>query len=215
MILLRSLTDLWVLHSHPTIYAYVYWYVTEPVSASLGSLVIFELYRRVLELYPGVARLARKLIAVIFALVLSRFLVHAVFSQQSNAGVNVLILLRDLRIVQSAFLVGIILLVRHYGIAIGKNLAGMIGGYGVYMGLGLLDITLRAYLGDSVQAWWAYIHQSCYLLVLGVWCWSLWCPASLLVKYGGPLESDYRLLVERTVTQLDRVYNYLWKSVSP
>lgn len=128
MILLRSLTDLWVLHSHPTIYAYVYWYVTEPVSASLGSLVIFELYRRVLELYPGVARLARKLIAVIFALVLSRFLVHAVFSQQSNAGVNVLILLRDLRIVQSAFLVGIILLVRHYGIAIGKNLAGMIGG---------------------------------------------------------------------------------------
>ncbi len=216
LILLRSLIDLWVVHFHPAQYSRVYWYATEPLSATLGSLVIFELYRKILELFPGVARIAKKLIAVVFVLVVSRFFAYLIFSHGSRVDVNVLTLLRDLRIVQAVFLIGIVALVWHYSIAIGANLRGMVGGYGVYIGLGLLDLTLRAYLGDSSQAWWNYVHQSLYLVVLGIWVWALWQSAPMPVnQVDSGLESDYRALVQRTTAQLDRAYEYLSRSVNP
>jgi hypothetical protein len=215
-VLVRSLIDFWCLRFHEALYPRVYWYLTEPLSAILGTLVIFELYRKVLEFYPGVARMTRRLISIVLALVVSRFLVVIVFTDESSAGANVITLLRDLRIVQSAFLIGIVSLVGYYAIPIGRNLSGMIGGYGVYVGLVLFDLTLRSYLGDTSQVWWSYFHPSAYLLVLGVWTWSLWYPAPMPVKKAdGALEYDYQALVDRTVAQLDRARHYFSKSVAP
>lgn len=215
LVLVRSLADFWTLRFHPELYARMYWYVTEPLSAVLGLLVILELYRKVLELFPGAARLARKLIAFVFVLVVSRILAHAIFGEGADRVTVVLALQRDLRIVQTVFVLGLVALVRYYAIPLGRNLRGMIGGYALYIGTTLIDIALRSLFGGSAPSWWSYGHQSGYLLVLGIWGWALWRFAPMPAANDSGLADDYRMTVELTLAQLQRAQNYLVKSVNP
>jgi len=216
LILVRSLVDLYVLQFHSELYSRVYWYFTEPLSSVLGSLVIFELYRNLLEQYPGAARIARRIIAIVFALLVSRFIVQVSSGQGWELAAKVMVLERDLRIVQSVFLVGILALIHHYALSVGRNLKGMIGGYGIYIGLQIMSITLRSQLGDSAQAWWIYVHPLCYLLVLGIWVVALWRydPMPSAHREAGP-ELDYRTILGRTLAQLDEARSSLSKSVWP
>jgi len=54
------------------LYLYLYW-CSEFLSLVLGCLVFFELYRVALNPYPGTARMARALLAVLFGLIRFRF----------------------------------------------------------------------------------------------------------------------------------------------
>jgi hypothetical protein len=62
----------------------------------------------------------------------------------SQAGTDVE-LERDLRTVQAMFLFGLLGVISYCGIAIGKNMKGMILAYGLYIATSLVSLAVRSY----------------------------------------------------------------------
>ncbi len=75
-------------------------------------------------------------------------------------------------------------------------------------------LTLRDYLGDSFQRSWQYIQPVCYLLVLSVWCMTLWSYAPIPEPTTEPrLEADYESLVAATKRKVQSARSYLLKAM--
>jgi len=106
---------------------------------------------------------------------------------------------RDLRIVQSALLLGLVDLLSYYAVPIGKNLKGMILGFGIFLGTSLVNLTARSYFGDAFQKAWTYIQPLSYLVMLAVWVAALWsyAPAPETAA-GSRLETSYQTLLSAT-----------------
>jgi len=58
---------------------------------------------------------------------------------------------RDLRIVQVTLLIGLVALFAYYAVPLGRNLKGIIYGYGLFIATNVLHLTLRDSLGDSFE----------------------------------------------------------------
>ena len=61
---------------------------------------------------------------------------------------------RDVRTVQAIFLFMILAVISYYRIPIGKNLKGMISGYGLYIVTSLFTLAIRAYAGPRFNSSW-------------------------------------------------------------
>src|ERR1700726_1751659 len=72
-VLLQSVARFWVYHQYPQRYMESYWY-TEFFGVIVGSGVLFEIYRKGLAPYPGTARLARNVLALVFAVAVGKAL---------------------------------------------------------------------------------------------------------------------------------------------
>ena len=123
---------------------------------------------------------------------------------------------RDLRIVQVALLIGLVALFAYYAIPLGRNLKGIIYGYGLFVVTSVVNLTLRDYLGDSLQHWAQYIQTVCYLLVLWVWCRTLWAYAPVPEPELEPtIEVDYQSLVRTTREKLSSARAQLLRGMRP
>ena len=153
----------------PKIYPYAYW-SNQFFSVVVGCCVVWEVYKVALGPYPGAARMARNVLALMFILAITRIFVKVWSSPNWIPGKTTLETERDLRIVQLALLIGLVALFTSYAIPLGRNLKGIVYGYGLFTATSVAHLTLRGYLGDSFQRAWQYIQPICYLVVLLVWC---------------------------------------------
>jgi len=197
----------------PKTYGYAYWY-SQFISVVVGCAVVWEAYKVALGRYPGTARIARDVLPFMFILALTRVLVKAWNSPNWIPGKTTLETERDLRTVQLALLLGLVALFASYAIPLGRNLKGIIYGYGLFIATSVVHLTLRDYLGDSFQRSWQYIQPACYVLVLLAWCVSLWSYAPIPEPTTDPgLEADYESLVATTKRKLQSVRGYLLKAM--
>jgi len=214
-VLLRSLAGFYVMLWHAELYRSFYW-ETQFLDTLLGCGIIFELYRQGLVHYPGAARMARNVLAFVFAIVISKVLANALSGPVLSPATTTADLERDLRMVQSVFLIVLIALFYYYAIPLSKNLRGMMLGYGLFLGTSVVNLTFRAQLGSTFQVWWVYLQPLSYVLVLAIWCPALWSYAPMPLP--GPeskLEYDYQLLSTETKKHLVQVRSYLSKAVHP
>lgn len=214
-VLLQSLARFYVMLWLPELYSSFYWN-TQYFDGLLGCGIIFELYRQGLVHYPGAARMARNVLALVFAIVVSKVLANALSGSVWSAIRTDADLEQYLRVVQSVFLVVLIALFSYYAVPLGKNLRGMMLGYGFFLGTSVINLTFRTELGSPFQAWWNYLQPLSYVLVLTIWCSTLWSYAPMPLP--GPeskLEYDYQLLSAGTRRRLAQVRNYLSKAVHP
>jgi hypothetical protein len=199
----------------PKIYGYAYWF-SQFFSVVVGCGVVWEAYKVALARYPGTARMARNVLPFIFILVTTRIFVKAWNSPNWIPGKTTLETERDLRIVQLALLIGLVALFASYAIPLGRNLKGIIYGYGLFIATSVVHLTLRDYLGDGFQRSWQYIQPICYLLVLLVWCVTLWSYAPIPEPTTEPrLEADYESLVAATRRKVLSARSYLLKAMRP
>jgi len=175
-VLLQSVVRFTVYHWYPQRYRDLYWF-TEFVGVVVGCGVLFEIYRRGLAPYPGTARLARNVLALVFAFAAGKALAGALrgglwFPSRTTAELE-----RNLRAAQAFAILGLVILLLAYSIPLGRNLRGILVGYGLFIATNLADLAMLASPGKELQRLWSYSQQVFYLLVLCIWAVSLWTPS--------------------------------------
>ncbi len=208
-VLVDSFVSFYLYVSRPWAYETYYWNA-QFFSVALGYGVIWEIYTQVLADYPGVARLARSALLAIFVLLVSKTLAQTLSGQIGNPAEVPAILERDFRTVQGLLLFILVVLVAYYAIPVGRNLKGMIVGYGLFVAVSIASLALRAELGRIFQSWWQYLQPAAYDGALLIWCVSLWSyQPNPRAEVESSIEHDYKHLASETAKALARVRGYI------
>jgi hypothetical protein len=214
-VLLRDLCLLGVYFFLPGFYPKAYW-GSEPLGVVLGCALVWEVYDLALARYRGTGRVARSVLALLLIATMTRILVKAWDSPNWIPGRSLFEIERDLRIVQAALLLGLLALFSYYKIRLGRNLKGITYGYALFLASSLVNLSLREYLGNGFEHVWEYIQPGCYLLVLLLWCVTLWSYAPVPEPELEPrLETDYQSLLRATRGKLGSARIRLMRVMRP
>jgi hypothetical protein len=195
-------------------YTVTYW-PTQFIALLFGSAVMFEVYRKGLVSYPGTARIARNILFLVFALLLAKSIVLTsagnVWAWVSETPFE---LERDLRIVQALAIASLVAIFLIYSIPVGRNLKGILIGYGLFVASGVIQLTLASKFLSAIQTAWSYAQPLTYILVLGIWISALWSyqPAKERIDKAEP-PVDYEFLASSTRGQFGKASAELAKAV--
>ncbi len=171
-VLAQDLLRFFVYRWEPRLYSPLYW-TTEFLGVVAGCAVVFEICKVSLAAYPGTARLARNLLAIGFVLACTNAVVAA--SNDAHRWIATCVNLeRDVRIVQALTLLALVALFLLYAIPFGRNLRGILIGYGLFVGLSVVQLALVSVMGNVSSKFLAYLHPVSYAIALSVWVGHLW-----------------------------------------
>jgi hypothetical protein len=199
----------------PPLYRDVYW-STEILAVIFGCLVVFEIYRVGLAAYPGTARMARNVLLLTFAVALVKALAIAWNDPRwwmEAAATDIEGVLRAVQAVAIAVLVALCLF---YSIPFGKNLRGILLGYGFFVSWSVAFLPFVSSVGINLRHLLGRLYPMSYFVVLGVWLVHLWS------YYPNPqpqaevqLEQTYQRLAAATQRRLQDARGYLVRGVRP
>ena len=213
-VLSQSLLRFFVYQWEPRLYSPVYW-VTEFLGVIAGCAVMFEICRVSLAAYPGTARLARNLLAIGFVLACTNAAVAA--SNDAHRWIATCVNLeRDVRIVQALTILALVALFLLYAIPFGKNLRGILIGYGLFVGLSVIQLAFVAVMGNMNSKVLSYLHPVSYAIALSVWVGHLWSYRSNPEpERAFAFEQQYARVAAATRYRLREARGYLEKAVHP
>ena len=200
-ILVESLLLFGVYSGVPRMYA-PFWWTCQFVGILLGSLILFEIYRVALGRYPGTARMARNLLGFVFAMALAKALVghsYGAFWWPARTYAEVE---RNLRVVQMFAILALVIVIVAYHIPRGRHLKGIFAGYGLFVALSVMELTLATFFGKS----FTYMSAVTYNLALCLWTVALWAPEKQedIARTLAPSE-DHVTLISRAKEELEPV----------
>jgi hypothetical protein len=210
---LASDTLVYALRSNNHMYLYFYW-VTEFLSLVLGCLVLLEFYRVALTAYPGTARMARALLSVLFVIAIIKTAIKTMNVREwwfyaTPAQVEGL-----LRVCQLLAILLLTALFLFYSIPFGKNLRGILLGYGLFVSWSVVCLALVAAGVAKADSLWSYTLPFSYLLTLVVWTVHMWSYQPNPVPDSAiPLEQEYQRVAAATQRRLSTARGYLAKAV--
>jgi hypothetical protein len=200
------------LQTDPHWYAGIYW-ATQFTTLAFGCAVILEIFRHVLRPYPGAEKFARSVLVATFAVLFLSALIYARMTALAASG-SFIEAERDVRTAQVVFLVAILAVILHYGILLGRNMSGMMYGYGLYLSVSLLTLAFRAYAGLGFNPIWRLLQPLSSCLTLSIWLFALWAyHPNPTPNPGITLESDYQALASATKGGVNLLCSYLGRSV--
>jgi hypothetical protein len=212
-VLVVSLLRFGCYETQPSAYQAVYWY-TELPSVLVGYGVILEIYKRCLANHPGVARLARNALLFLLVATLAKVAVGTLASPFGSLAYGTARLGRDLRYVEVTLWVAMLALFSRYRIPAGRNLKGLIGGYGLFIAMSVVNLALIFQPESRLWPLARQLPSLAYLLTLTIWCAALW---SYKPEPAAPpedqIERDYQVLEARLRTTLARTITHLVRSV--
>lgn len=199
----------------PSHYAVWYW-STQFLTLIVGYGIILEISNHALEAYPGAERCSRFLVIALFTIIFGYVAFQGLLSAQWSPAATNAELERDLRVVQALLLVSILFVVSYFRIALGKNLKGIILGYGLFLGTSVMILAIQAYAGKSFQAIWNISQPFFYLASLSFWTVALWSyQPNPKPEVPSSLEADYRVLATKTKGMLQLMRASLGKAARP
>jgi hypothetical protein len=190
-----------------------YW-ISEFVCAMLAFGVTWEIYARTLTPYPGVRRMARTLMSILLAVMGAKALVEIRGSPLHNMNSTVLEFERDLRVVQMLLLLGLLGLVAHYALPMGKNVLSIMLGYGLYLGVRVVSLTALSRAGLVYNALVSLVLQAGWNVTVVIWCFGMWSYSGVPTP-DHRMECDYERASERTIRAMGQLRSYLvhsWRS---
>ncbi len=98
----------------------------------------------------------------------------------------------------------LLVLVLYYAIPLGRNLRGMILGYGLFLGISVINLSFFGTFGEEVQSIASFIQSSAYLLALSLWTISLWSYSPRHAAARKPLSQSYVQIFGETQERLAR-----------
>ena len=197
-VLLLSCLRYYLYYFNPGAYRTIYWY-TQFLSVAVGCCVIWEIYGQTLAAYPGTLRMARQVVFGIFIVVVAKALSNSLDGPIWGPAETVLDLERNLRTVQALLLLAVLGLLKYYMIPIGRNLRGIVLGYGFFIGALVVTNTLWSHLGDTFQIWLQYSQSTAWLVTLLIWSATLWTyDPNPTPEAEIEIERDYEWLSART-----------------
>src|SRR5271168_1223667 len=172
-VLLQSLIRFYFYQSGSPLYPHVYW-LTECLAVLVGCGVTLEIYRIGLRDYPGTARMARNFLCIVFVLAATKAFVDASNDPRWWPMATTTDLELALRITQAGSIGALVLLFLIYGVPFGKNLRGIVLGYGLFLATIIVQFAFISVQGGRYTAFWSHVQSFAYLLVLGIWVSHLW-----------------------------------------
>jgi hypothetical protein len=214
-VLLSDLIMFFPYRTSSVIYARIYW-PAQFLGLLIGCVIIFEIYRVGLRAFPGTARMARNLLLFVFAMVFAKALVTGLNGASWWSAATNIELERNLRIVQSCALLALVAAFLLYAIPLGRNLKGILLGYGIFLGVSVVQLTFMNLFGVKIEAIWPYLQPVSYLLVLCIWTTGLWSLSEEpTARHAIRLEDDYRMLHAATQRRFRQSRAALSKAVRP
>lgn len=193
-------------------YKQVYW-STEFLGLAIGSLVVFEIYKVSLAAYPGAARMARNALAVVFLIAVVKGLLHVLADpagwQTASAAPEIE---RVLRVVQAVAILALVALFLLYSIPFGRNLRGILLGYGLFVGTRVICLT---FVSLKTHNFWFYAYSASYIGALSLWLGHLWScqPCPQPKNNRADLDDEYRRIAAETHRWLQAMRGYLRRTV--
>jgi len=214
-ILIKAILLYFVYTSSLDLYRVWYWR-TDILTLIAGCGIVLDIVEHVLSPYPGAERFARISGLVVFGAIFSFVVIYPRAVPGGSLAGTMFELERDLRGVQAVFLFGILAVVFHYSIAMGRNMKGMILGYGLYVGSSLLTLATQSYAGDAFYNILKIVQPLSWNVCLLVWASALWS------YYPNPaprpavrLEEDYEVFASRTRNTVGAMKSYLVRVPRP
>ena len=210
-VMVSSASGYAVYRFRPTMYPAWYW-TGDFVCVLAGYAVVLEILEKALAGYDGPRKLARRVGLLVFVSVVgfttAQWVMHrGLPSIRSSIEVE-----RDLRLSELALLAFAIVVVSYYGIQIGRNLRGIVLGYGLYVGVVVMDYAARSYLGESFHKVFSVAGGYSYLAALFIWAAALWAShPNPVPKRSAPGDLDYELLAAETRDAVESVRGRLGK----
>jgi hypothetical protein len=202
----------WTRAQSLAVYEKAYW-IVQFCTLMIGCGIVLEIFRHILSPYPGADKFATVVALGTFAAIFCFALIYQFlapdWSTSKGAAFEVE---RDVRTVQAIFLFGILAVISYYRIPIGKNLKGMITGYGLYIVTSLFTLATRGYAGPRFDRVWDVIQPLSFDLSLTIWLVALWSyHPSPVPDPTVPLEQDYEALAAKTRRTLAAMRSHLPK----
>ena len=212
---MQSLLRFSVYHAQPLLYPKIYW-ATEYLGVLAGCAVVFEIYRVGLRAYPGTARLARNLLAFVLVLAFVKATIETGNNPLWWSTATTLDLELALRVVQALALLALVVLFLFYAIPFGRNLRGILLGYGLFLGESVVVFSVASKNLGSFRAFWSHIHPASYFVILLIWTAHLWSYVpNPEPRVTVQLEEQYQRMAAATSRRLQDARGYLAKAVRP
>lgn len=198
----------------PHLYPTVYWQ-TELITIVASYAVMLEIFRQSVRHNPGVARLTRNFLAILFCLTLTYASLNLLQGGFTSSLARVTADMgRYLRYVEGALLLGMLWLFARYRVPLGRNLLGLTGGNAFWVGLNILNLALWSLPGNGVSVLLRRLLPASYLVTLGIWCATLWSAQPDPVQPAeNQIERDYEVLAATTRTVLARTSGRLVRAL--
>ena len=197
----------------PASYQGSYW-VLQFATLLIGCGIILEIFRHVLSPYRGAEKFAMATGLFIFGAVFCFAIVYRLVGLSPDTALFELE--RNVRTVQAILLFGILAVVSYYRVPLGKNIKGMIAGYGLYIVTSLSTLAIRAYAGPRFNATWNVVQPLSFDVSLAIWLVALWSyQPNPVPDPAVPLEEDYEMLAKRTRRALASMRSHLTKAARP
>ena len=193
-----------------SLYGPVYW-VTEFLGLAMGCLIVFEIYRVALRAYPGTAKMARKILLFLFALAVAK--AGAILWSDPGLLLDTtpLQVERALRTVQAIAILALVAVFASYSIPFGKNLRGILLGYGLFIGERVICL---AFMPPQGHYFWFYAYSACYLVALSLWLGHLWSYQPVPQTAASvSLDQEYQTIALGTLRRLRAMRVYVRKGV--
>jgi hypothetical protein len=157
------------------VYAWTYW-TTEVISVFLRLFVVWEAIRTVFLPGSNLRRLAWKFLLAVGSLILPA--IAALWWRQSllvhfpNRFVPP-IFEQYFSLIQAILLLIVAVLGRYYGISLGRNMRGLIFGFGLYLTLCALNFASFQFIRGFLP-YWQFVSPVSYVGLIAFWLWSFW-----------------------------------------
>jgi hypothetical protein len=195
-----------------TPYAYWYW-GTQFLSIIVGYGIVLEIFRLSLAEYPGADRLGRNLLLLLFGAVFVYVGFHAAMQSGWSPAKTTAELERDLRAVEALALGAIVVVIGYFRIGLGRNLKGLIAGFGFFIATGVVSLAVRSFAGRTFEPIFFYLQPACYLVTLQIWTVALWSYAPNPAPTALATHADYGALAASTRDALGAVRADIAKAV--
>jgi hypothetical protein len=205
-------TGLYIERSKPDFYVAWYW-PTQFATLAIGFGVVLEVVRQALDAYPGAKRFAWRASCAVFAMAFCYVEWQVARRTVWSTAAATVELERDLRVIEALVLATVLAIVVYYRIELGRNVTGMILGFGAYVGVSLTTLALRSFLGPRFDTAWGLLQSASFVFGTAVWTVALWSyspnPKPPTTGRGGRGDGGYDALVRGTRAQLESVRSNL------
>lgn len=210
----KSISVFVVCETKPSAYLYWYW-GGEFVCVLAGYGFVLELLEKSLRSYEGPRRFARNTGLVVLALIVGFTALQLTSTRGFSAIRTSVEVERNLRSAELILLAVIVLVIRYYSISVGRNVKGLILGYGLVVAAIVMDNALRSYVGSGFQAIFSWVRSYSYLVALLAGTAALWShDPNPVPRAATQLPADYELLTRTIRSALNGVRGNLWKAVA-